>query len=375
MGKHLAQPEPDRPARQRVDGGTAWERKRDTVGEPAPTLFLRKFVAVDPSGERAVDELVHKQFIAHVLGVRRHPGDAGDPNDDARAWLNASRAADHRQGRKRRREQLEGVLTFVKCEHRGDRRVYQGRLHKLRHKCHGTDMYTAIVTGGTKGIGFAIAKALLDAGGRVMVTGRDQAGVDAAVTQLREGLSDAQAVAGKAVDVRDRSAVEGLIDDTVRQFGSLNTLINNAGVGAFAEVEKTTDEDWHRVMDTNLTGVFYCTRAALPHLRRAGSGWIINIASLAGRNYFANGAAYCASKAGLVAFTESLMLEVRQDNIRVSVVMPGSVATNFMGPSGKHEDESWKLTPDDVAQTVVDLLRHPSRSLPSKVELRPARTR
>lgn len=236
-------------------------------------------------------------------------------------------------------------------------------------------MYTAIVTGGTKGIGLAIARALLDAGGRVMVTGRDQAGVDAAVAQLREGTSDLHAVAGKAVDVRDRAAVEGLIDATVRQFGSLNTLINNAGVGAFAEVEKTTDEDWHRVMDTNLTGVFYCTRAALPHLRRAGGGWIINIASLAGRNYFANGAAYCASKAGLVAFTESLMLEVRQDNIRVSVVMPGSVATGFMGPSGKHEDESWKLTPGDVAQTVVDLLRHPSRSLPSKVELRPARTR
>lgn len=236
-------------------------------------------------------------------------------------------------------------------------------------------MHTAIVTGATKGIGFAIAKALLEAGGHVMITGRDQAGVDGAVALLREGASDPQAVAGRAVDVRNRSAVEGLVDATVRQFGSLNTLINNAGVGAFSEVEKTTDDDWHRVIDTNLTGVFYCTRAALPHLRRAGGGWIINIASLAGRNYFANGAAYCASKAGLVAFTESLMLEVRQDNIRVSVVMPGSVATDFGGPTANAEDSSWKLTPDDVAQTVVDLLRHPSRSLPSKVELRPARTR
>jgi 3-oxoacyl-[acyl-carrier protein] reductase len=236
-------------------------------------------------------------------------------------------------------------------------------------------MHTAIVTGATKGIGFAIAKALLDAGGHVMITGRDQAGVDAAVASLQQGATDPQAVAGQAVDVRERPAVEALIDNTVRRFGSLNTLINNAGVGAFSEVETTTDDDWHRVIDTNLTGVFYCTRAALPHLRRAGGGWIINIASLAGRNYFANGAAYCASKAGLVAFTESLMLEVRQDSIRVSVVMPGSVATDFGGPSGKAEDDSWKLTPDDVAQTVVDLLRHPSRSLPSKVELRPARTR
>jgi 3-oxoacyl-[acyl-carrier protein] reductase len=236
-------------------------------------------------------------------------------------------------------------------------------------------MYTAIVTGATKGIGFAIAKGLIDAGGRVMITGRDQAGVDAALASLRAEAADPQAVAGLPVDVRDRAAVESLIDATVRQFGSLNTLINNAGVGAFAEVEKTTDDDWHRVIDTNLTGVFYCTRAAVPHLRRAGGGWIINIASLAGRNYFANGAAYCASKAGLVAFTESLMLEVRQDNIRVSVVMPGSVATNFGGPTDKGGDDSWKLTPEDVAQTVVDLLRHPSRSLPSKVELRPARTR
>lgn len=236
-------------------------------------------------------------------------------------------------------------------------------------------MYTAIVTGGTKGIGRAIAAALLEAGGRVMITGRDQAGVEAAVTDLRATVRDAGAVAGMPVDVRDRAAVDALIDATVGQFGSLNTLVNNAGVGAFSPVETLTDDDWHRVIDTNLTGVFYGTRAALPHLRRAGGGWIINIASLAGRNYFANGAAYCASKAGLVAFTESLMLEVRQDGIRVSVVMPGSVATGFMGQAEPQDDESWKLTPEDVAQTVMDLLRHPARSLPSKVELRPARTR
>jgi 3-oxoacyl-[acyl-carrier protein] reductase len=146
-------------------------------------------------------------------------------------------------------------------------------------------------------------------------------------------------------------------------------------VGLFTAVEQTTDDDWARVIDTNLTGVFYCTRAAIPAIRAAGGGWIINIASLAGRNYFANASAYCASKAGLVAFSESLMLEVRNDGIRVSVVMPGSVATEFMGPSGRQEGESWKLTPEDIAQTVVDLLRHPGRSLPSKVEIRPARTK
>lgn len=236
-------------------------------------------------------------------------------------------------------------------------------------------MHTAIVTGATKGIGYAIARAILDDGGRVMITGRDADGVADAVARLREHVTDAARVAGEAVDVRDRAGVDALVDDTVRQFGSFNTLINNAGVGMFNEVEMTSDEDWARVIDTNLTGVFYSTRAAIPAMRTAGGGWIINIASLAGRNYFAGASAYCASKAGLVAFTESLMLEVRNDNIRVSVVMPGSVATDFSGPSAPEADESWKLTPEDVAQTVVDLLRHPGRSLPSKVEIRPARTR
>lgn len=235
-------------------------------------------------------------------------------------------------------------------------------------------MHTAIVTGGTKGIGYGIAEALLDAGGHVMITGRDAASVAAAVEKLGAGAGDSSRVIGRAVDVRDRAAVDAMVAEAVSTFGSLNTLINNAGVGLFTAVEQTTDDDWARVIETNLTGVFYCSRAAIPALRQARGGWIINIASLAGRNYFANASAYCASKAGLVAFSEALMLEVRNDNIRVSVVMPGSVATDFSGPSGKHDDESWKLTPADIAEVVMDLLRHPSRSLPSKVEIRPART-
>jgi NAD(P)-dependent dehydrogenase (short-subunit alcohol dehydrogenase family) len=176
-------------------------------------------------------------------------------------------------------------------------------------------------------------------------------------------------------DVRDRAALDALVAATTREFGGFNTLVNNAGIGAFAEVSAMTDADWHRVIDTNLTGAFLCSRAALPVLKAAGGGWVINIASLAGRNYFAGGAAYCASKAGLVAFTEALMLEVRADNIRVSCVMPGSVATDFAGPADWKQDDSWKLSPDDVAEVVVDLLRHPARSLPSKVEIRPARTK
>jgi NAD(P)-dependent dehydrogenase (short-subunit alcohol dehydrogenase family) len=234
-------------------------------------------------------------------------------------------------------------------------------------------MIKALVTGGSKGIGCAIARALALEGGRVMITGRDAKSVAATVTKLARHASDG-VVAGEAVDVRDRAAVERIVAETAHQFGGLNTVINNAGVGVFGEVASMNPDDWSRVIDTNLTGVFYCTRAAIPYLRDAGGGWIINIASLAGRNYFPGGAAYCASKAGLVAFSESVMQEVRADGIRVSVIMPGSVATEFSGPSPK-SDESWKLTPDDVAQVVTDLLRHPARSLPSKIEIRPAKTK
>lgn len=236
-------------------------------------------------------------------------------------------------------------------------------------------LHTAVVTGASRGIGYGIADALVTAGAKVMIIGRDNGRVAEAVKRLAGHAGDKTRVLGRAVDVRNRAAVEALVAETVNEFGSLNTLINNAGVGLFTEVEKTTDEDWARVIDTNLTGVFHCSRAAIPPMRQAGGGWIINIASLAGRNYFANGAAYCASKAGLVAFSESLMLEVRNDNIRVSVVMPGSVATDFVGPSGRQDDDSWKLTPGDIAEVVTDLLQYPSRSLPSKVEIRPAKTK
>lgn len=231
----------------------------------------------------------------------------------------------------------------------------------------------ALVTGGTKGIGFGIARAMAAAGGRVMITGRDAGGVNRAVAALSTAAAGGGRVIGAVADVRDRAAIEAAVAGAAAAFGTLDTLINNAGVGRFLPVEQTTDEEWHQVIDTNLTGVFYATRAAIPVLRAAGGGWIINIASLAGRNYFANAAAYCASKAGLVAFSEAVMLETRNDGIRVSVVMPGSVATEFSHPTPG--DDSWKLTADDIAAVVMDLLRHPARSLPSKVEIRPSRTR
>jgi len=207
-----------------------------------------------------------------------------------------------------------------------------------------------------------------------MITGRTQAGVDAAVRSLAPASSASSRAAGAAVDVRDRSAVEALVADTVKRFGGLDVLVNNAGVGAMVEVASMSDDDWDRTIATNLTGVFYCTRAAIPAMKQSGGGWIINIASLAGRNYFPRGAAYCASKAGLVAFSESLMQEVRYDGIRVSVVMPGSVATTFGGETLGAED-AWKLAPDDIAEVIVDLLRHPTRSLPSRIEIRPSQPR
>lgn len=234
-------------------------------------------------------------------------------------------------------------------------------------------MRRAIVTGGTRGIGYAIARALAADGGQVMITGLDGARLDRAVRQLEQETSARGRVAGARSDVRLRADVDALVAATVERFGGLDTLVNNAGVGVWSDVADTSDEDWHRVLDTNLTGPFLCSRAAIPVMRRGGGGWIINIASLAGRNALPGGGVYCASKAALVSFSESLMQEVRVDGIRVSVVMPGSVATEFSSRS-RDADDSWKLTPDDVALAVMNLLNHPARSLPSKVELRPAKT-
>ena len=173
-------------------------------------------------------------------------------------------------------------------------------------------------------------------------------------------------------DVAQEADAERLLTETVAKFGGLDILINNAGIGRFSNVADMSTEAWRSIFDTNLTGVFFTTRAAIPHLNRRGGGWIINVSSLAGSNPFAGAAAYCASKAGLNAFTEALMAEVRYDNIRVSYVMPGSVATEFSGRDSQ-QGADWKLQADDVAEVITDLLAHPARSLPSRVELRPSR--
>ena len=182
---------------------------------------------------------------------------------------------------------------------------------------------------------------------------------------------------GICADVRREEDIARLFSAAVSAFGGVDILVNNAGVGSFESVERMSLDDWRRVIDTNLTGVFLCVRHALPLMRSRGGGWIVNVSSLASTNPFAEGAVYCASKAGLNAFTESLMQEVRQDGIRVTTVLPGSVNTGFMRRHGSVHAPSpaddWKLAPEDVALAIVDLLAHPSRSLPSRLEIRPSR--
>jgi NAD(P)-dependent dehydrogenase (short-subunit alcohol dehydrogenase family) len=227
----------------------------------------------------------------------------------------------------------------------------------------------AVVTGGSRGIGLAIARALLDRGASVMITGTSEQHLTDASRGLQSAARGGSVIAHLA-DVRKYDEVDGMLNEAASRFGGIDVLVNNAGVGVFARVSEMSVEQWNDVIETNLTGVFYCCHAALPHLRNRGGGWIINISSLSGTNPFPEGAAYCASKAGLNAFSESLMQEVRHDGIRVAYVMPGSVNTAFSSqqPSG----QDWKLAPEDVAEVVSDLLAHPSRSLPSRVEIRPA---
>jgi 3-oxoacyl-[acyl-carrier protein] reductase len=221
----------------------------------------------------------------------------------------------------------------------------------------------AVVTGGTKGIGRAIAEALLGEGVAVVIGARTAGDVEAADRELGEKAR------GVVCDVQDAASCARLVETATQGFGGLDILINNAGVGVFEQVENLAIQDWDRVIGTNLNGVFYCTRAAIPHLKERGGGWIINIGSLAGKNAFPGGAAYNASKFGLIGFSEALMQEVRHDGIRVSYVMPGSVATPGFGSA----DADWKIQPEDLGQLVLDLLATPDRTLASRIEVRPSR--
>ncbi len=227
----------------------------------------------------------------------------------------------------------------------------------------------ALVTGGSKGIGLSVAEAILEHGGSVAICARNAGEVEAVGRKL-EGYYSKRVLA-VACDVRREGDVEGAFRAVDERFGGLDILVNNAGVGFFKSLEKMTLEEWNTILETNVTGVFLCCRAAIPRMRARGGGFIINMSSLAGRNAFPQATAYNASKFALNGISEALMQEVRYDGIRVSHVMPGSVNTYFNAGT-PDASMSWQLQPEDIARVVVDLLAHDPRSLPSRVEIRPS---
>ena len=228
----------------------------------------------------------------------------------------------------------------------------------------------AVVTGSTKGIGRAVAEALLESGARAVVSARNAGEVSTAGREL--SARHPGRVLAHPCDVRHEDEVAALFAAADRAFGGVDVLVNNAGVGFFKNLEEMTLAEWNSILETNLTGVFLCSRAAIPRMRARGGGYIVNVSSLAGKNAFPSAAAYNASKFGLNGLSEALMQEVRHDGIKVSYVMPGSVNTHFNGKS-PDPGEGWKLDPQDIARVVVDLLGHDARSLPSCVEIRPSK--
>jgi 3-oxoacyl-[acyl-carrier protein] reductase len=228
----------------------------------------------------------------------------------------------------------------------------------------------AVVTGGTRGIGYSIAEALLAEGAKVFVCGRDQGFLKTALEKLRRAGPDR--VDGMVADVRSYEDCRKLVHAAAERFGGLDILVNNAGVGFFKPVDQLSVEEWDTTIQTNLSGVFYCCREAIPFLRKRGGGYIFNVSSLAGVNPMPTGSAYNASKFGLNGFSEAMMQDVRYDGIRVSYLMPGSVDTDFAAAPGSKSRETWKLTGEDVAKAVIDLYKFPHTALASRIEMRPS---
>jgi NAD(P)-dependent dehydrogenase (short-subunit alcohol dehydrogenase family) len=227
----------------------------------------------------------------------------------------------------------------------------------------------ALVTGGTKGIGYYTASEMLKSGMKVTITGRTDASVQKSVSELSEHYPDR--VIGYAGDVSNHSDMENTVKKIVDKWGGLDVLIANAGVGHFAKIQDMTIDQWNETINVNLTGVFNSVKASINPLTQS-KGYIITIASLAGTNFFARGAAYNASKFGLVGMTQAMMMDLRSEDIKCSTIMPGSVSTHFNGNEPSDKD-AWKIQPEDIGQIVIDLLKMPARTLPSKVEVRPTK--
>lgn len=226
----------------------------------------------------------------------------------------------------------------------------------------------AYITGGTKGIGFGIAKVLLKNGINVAVSGRKQEDAEEAARILSE---DDTKVFGIASDVKNFEDEQNAVSEIIKKFGRLDYVIANAGLGVFKPVDELSVEEWSDMIDTNLTGVFHTLKASLPELKKS-EGYFITISSLAGTNFFEKGSGYNASKFGVVGFTQAAMIDLRKYNIKVSTIMPGSVSTNFNGNEPSEKD-AWKIQPEDIGELVLDIFKMNPRSLPSKIEIRPSK--
>lgn len=223
-----------------------------------------------------------------------------------------------------------------------------------------------LITGGSKGIGFGVAEALLKQGHQVAITSRSQEAADKAVEQLKASGD----IIGLAADVKSLQSQQQAVQKVIERWGKLDVLIANAGVGHFAPIDELDETLWQETIDTNLTGVFYSVKAAVEHIKSA-QGYIFTISSLAGTNFFAGGAAYNASKFGLTGFSQAMMLDLRKYNVKVSTIMPGSVATHFNEHEPDQEKDAWKIQPEDIGKLIVDMLNMHERTLPSKIEIRP----
>jgi len=231
----------------------------------------------------------------------------------------------------------------------------------------------AMVTGGSRGIGFETVRLLQEAGASVHFCGRSRDGVRQAESRLPNTLPGGGKVTGWPVDLTEQGQIAQWFEEVVEREGRLDVLVNNAGIGHFEAARSLPMEAWRKTIETNLTAAFFCSQQALARFDPARGGFIVNIASLASKNAFAGGAAYNASKFGLLGFSEAMMLDHRHDNVRVAVISPGSVATEFSPRRTPEEDDSWKIAAGDVAQMVVAILGMPARTLVSLVEMRPAR--